>query len=141
LPFIACLARGLLRLEQNFEERGLGGFALHPQFARNGRVFATYSAPLRPTAPERWNHTRRVSAFSADPGNLAKIDAASAPVLLQIDWPSRKHNGAALAFGPDGFLYIGLRRRPIAWHRQDGSLGGLRSSGASTDLGRSRTRH
>jgi|SRR5262245_8635326 len=106
-PFLDLRPR-MLPLEQTFEERGLLGFALHPQFARNGRVFATYSAPLRAGAPERWNHTRRVSEFTADPGNPAKIDATSERVLLEIDWPSRKHNGGALAFGPDGFLYIGL---------------------------------
>ena len=106
-PFLDLRAR-MLPLEQNFEERGLLGFALHPQFARNGRVFATYAAPLRPGAPERWNHTRRVSEFTADPGDLAKIDAASERVLLELDWPSRKHNGGGLAFGPDGLLYIGL---------------------------------
>ncbi|HEU0059441.1 MAG TPA: PQQ-dependent sugar dehydrogenase [Hyphomicrobiaceae bacterium] len=106
-PFLDLRSR-LLPLEQNFEERGLLGFALHPEFARNGRLFATYSAPLRPGAPERWNYTRRVSEFSAEPGNLAKIDAASERVLLEIDWPSRKHNGGGLTFGPDGFLYIGL---------------------------------
>jgi glucose/arabinose dehydrogenase len=106
-PFLDLRSR-MLPLEQNFEERGLLGFALHPQFARNGRVFATYSAPLRPGAPERWNHTRRVSEFTADPGNWANIDAASERVVLELDWPSRKHNGGGLAFGPDGFLYIGL---------------------------------
>jgi len=106
-PFLDLRSR-MLPLEENFEERGLLGFALHPQFARNGRVFATYSAPLRQGAPERWNHTRRVSEFTADPGNLGKIDAASERVVLEIDWPSRKHNGGALAFGSDGFLYIGL---------------------------------
>src|SRR5262245_61617997 len=73
-PFLD-LRTHMLPLEQNFEERGLLGFALHPQFARNGHVFATYAAPLRAGAPERWNHTRRVSEFSAEPGNVAKIDA------------------------------------------------------------------
>jgi glucose/arabinose dehydrogenase len=102
------LRQKMLPLEENFEERGLLGFVLHPHFARNGRIFATYAAPLRAGAPERWNHTRRVSEFTAEPGNLAKIDAASERVVLEIDWPSRKHNGGGLAFGRDGFLYIGL---------------------------------
>jgi glucose/arabinose dehydrogenase len=99
----------LLPLEQNFEERGLLGFALHPQFARNGRVFVSYSAPLRAAAPQHWNHTRRISEFTtAKAGDLSRIDIASERVLIEIDWPSRKHNGGGLAFGPDGFLYIGL---------------------------------
>jgi glucose/arabinose dehydrogenase len=102
-PFLDLRSR-LLALEQGFEERGLLGFALHPQFARNGRVFATYSAPLRPGAPAAWNHTRRVAEFSAKPGDLSRVDAASERVLLELDWPSRKHNGGGLAFGPDGFL-------------------------------------
>ena len=106
-PFLDLRAR-MLPLEQNFEERGLLGFALHPGFARNGRMFASYSAPLRSSAPQNWNHTRRVSEFSAKPGDLSRIDAASERVLMEIDWPSRKHNGGALAFGADGHLYIGL---------------------------------
>jgi glucose/arabinose dehydrogenase len=106
-PFLDLRPR-LLPLEQNFEERGLLGFALHPNFARNGRVFASYSAPLRAAAPQHWNHTRRVSEFSAKPGDLSRIDVQTERVLMEIDWPSRKHNGGALAFGPDGHLYIGL---------------------------------
>lgn len=106
--FFLDLRPRLLPLEKNFDERGLLGFTLHPDFARNGRVYASYSAPLRPTAPQSWNYTRRISEFSARPGDLFSIDIASERVLLEIDWPSRKHNGGGLAFGPDGMLYIGL---------------------------------
>lgn len=106
-PFLDLRSR-MVALEQNFDERGLLGFVLHPQFARNGRVFASYSAPLRAGAPQSWNYTRRISEFSANPGDLSRIDAASERVLLEIDWPSRKHNGGALTFGNDGHLYIGL---------------------------------
>ncbi len=106
-PFLDLRPR-MLQLEQNFEERGLLGFALHPEFARNGRMFVSYSAPLRASAPQSWNYTRRVSELSTAVGDLSKADLSSERVLLEVDWPSRKHNGGALAFGPDGFLYIGL---------------------------------
>jgi len=104
-PFLDLRPR-MLPLEQNFEERGLLGFALHPQFARNGRVYVTYAAPLRASAPQSWNYTRRVSELTAKPGDLSKVDVSSERVLLELDWPSRKHNGGGLAFGPDGYLYI-----------------------------------
>jgi glucose/arabinose dehydrogenase len=80
-------------------ERGLLGFAFHPDYARNRRVFVHYSragdgativAELRAAADGR----------SADP--------ASQRELLQLTQPFSNHNGGQLAFGPDGYLYIGL---------------------------------
>ena len=97
----------MIALEEGFEERGLLGFALHPDFASNGRVYVSYSAPLRADAPPGWNYTRRVSELTLAPG-AESIDLGSERVLLSLDWPSRKHNGGGLAFGPDGFLYIGI---------------------------------
>lgn len=102
------LSDRLVALEAGFEERGLLGFALHPQFHRNGRVYVTYSAPLRAGAPANWNHTRRVSEFTTRPGDPSRVDPGSERVLLELDWPSRKHNGGGLAFGPDGHLYVGF---------------------------------
>ena len=97
----------IVRLDEGFEERGLLGFALHPDFAANGRVYVSYSAPLRPGAPSGWNHTRRISELTLAPG-VDAIDLGSERVLIEVDWPSRKHNGGGLSFGPDGYLYIGL---------------------------------
>ena len=79
-------------------ERGLLGLAFHPDFASNGRFFVDYTDAdgnsvdlrvhaLRPT--DRWTRP-------------------SERVLLQVDQPFANHNGGMLAFGPDGYLYIGM---------------------------------
>lgn len=104
---ILDLTPRLLALEKGFEERGLLGFALHPDFSTNGRVYVSYSAPLRASAPPGWNYTRRISELTLLP-DATTIELGNERVLLEVDWPSRKHNGGGLAFGPDGYLYIGL---------------------------------
>ena len=106
-PFLDLRSR-MFVLQNDFEERGLLGFALHPQFARNGRFFVSYSAPLRDSAPQNWNHTRRISEFSTKPNSVATVDLSTERAILIQDWPSRKHNGGGLAFGPDGMLFIGM---------------------------------
>lgn len=53
----------------------------------------------------------RVSEFSVGDGRVPK---ASQRDLLVIQQPSVRHHGGSLAFGPDGYLYIGVG---------DGSLG------------------
>lgn len=97
----------LLELEEDFEERGLLGFALHPDFAENGRLYVSYAAPLREEAPKGWNYTRRISEFTLAP-DVESVNPGTERTLIELDWPSRKHNGGGLAFGPGGFLYIGL---------------------------------
>jgi glucose/arabinose dehydrogenase len=106
-PFLDLRDR-MVTLTRGFEERGLLGFAFHPGFAENGRVFVSYSAPLRAAAPAGWNYTRRLSEFTVSAHNANQADPKSERMLLELDWPSRKHNGGGLAFGPDGHLYVGL---------------------------------
>lgn len=119
-PFLDIRDR-ILPLRQDFEERGLLGMAVHPDFKVNGRVFITYSAPLENDAPSGWNHTRRVSEFSLAADSDDHVDATSERILIRQHWPSRKHNGGALGFGPDGYLYIGF-----------GDGGGIHGVGAET---------
>ncbi len=81
-------------------EQGLLGLAFHPNYKLNGYFFVDYVAnnPLR-TVISRY----RVSAGNP---NLAQSD--SEYVLLEISQPFSNHKGGQLAFGPDGYLYLGM---------------------------------
>jgi glucose/arabinose dehydrogenase len=86
------------RVNSNPNEAGLLGLAFHPQYNKNNQVFLSYTA----AGPQL---TSTISRFLAADG---RIDADSEQVLLQVDQPYGNHNGGQIAFGPDGFLYIGL---------------------------------
>ena len=80
-------------------ERGLLGLALHPEYESNGRIFVHYTR-ASDGAIIVSELERAADGVSADP--------ASERVLLTVDHPSAYHNGGQLAFGPDGYLYVGL---------------------------------
>jgi hypothetical protein len=80
-------------------EQGLLGLAFHPQYAANGRFFVFYTRAGDGTIVIAEHRV------STDP-NIA--DAAE-QVLLTIPHPTHtNHNGGMLAFGFDGYLYIGV---------------------------------
>ena len=102
------LRNRLTKLNQGFDERGVLGLALHPKFRENRKFYVYYSAPLRKTAPTNFDHTSHISEFTATAADFAQADPASERVLLEIDKPQFNHNCGRMAFGPDGFLYIGV---------------------------------
>lgn len=79
-------------------ERGLLGLAFAPDYSASGLFYVNYTNTSGGTVVARY----RVSADA----NVA--DAASTETLLTIEQPFGNHNGGTLAFGADGFLYIGL---------------------------------
>ena len=86
------------RVNTSGNERGLLGLAFHPHYADNGYFFVNYTGSGGAT---------RVSRFSVDPADPNQGDPNSEVVLLTISQPFSNHNGGGIAFGPDGFLYIG----------------------------------
>ncbi len=106
-PFLDVSGR-MVRLRGRYDERGLLGLAFHPRYARNGRLFAYYSAPPRPGAPAGTDNTVRLSEFRVSRESADRADPASERVLLEVDEPQANHEGGTVAFGPDGLLYLGL---------------------------------
>jgi len=87
-------------------ERGLLGLALHPDFGSTGRLYVRYSSAPRPGTPPDYSHTFVLAEFRARADGT--IDAASERTLLEIPQPQGNHNSGSLAFGPDGYLYVGV---------------------------------
>jgi glucose/arabinose dehydrogenase len=81
-------------------EEGLLGMAFDPGYFENGHFYVYYSA----ANPRR----SIVSRFSLDQGNPAVASPQSEVVILEVGQPFANHNGGQIAFGPDGYLYVGL---------------------------------
>jgi uncharacterized repeat protein (TIGR03806 family) len=84
-------------------EAGLLGMAFHPEFSQNGQVFLSYTTYGGP--PE--GLVSVVSRFRSTDGGRT-LDAATEEVLLTQEKAYNRHNGGSIAFGPDGYLYIGF---------------------------------
>jgi len=80
------------RVRDRETECGLLGVAFHPDFKNNGRYFVYYTDVKGAVI---------VSEFNSATGNQNE------KVLLKISQPYSNHNGGQLAFGQDGYLYIG----------------------------------
>jgi glucose/arabinose dehydrogenase len=106
-PFLDISDR-MVKLSQGYDERGLLGLAFHPDFAKNGRIFVLYSAPLRQGGPKGFDCTTHVSEFAVSKENPNKVDMSSERIVLEVDKPYMNHNGGTIAFGSDGYLYIPL---------------------------------
>lgn len=83
-------------------EQGLLGLAFHPGYAENGLFFVNYTDRQGATVVSRFS-----MAAGWEPGGPPAADPGSEMPMLKLDQPAGNHNGGHLAFGPDGYLYIG----------------------------------
>lgn len=84
------------RVDDSGNEMGLLGLAFHPDYESNGYFYVNYTG-------DRGN--TRISRFQAN-GDTA--DPNSERILMIVEQPYENHNGGAVVFGPDGYLYLGL---------------------------------
>lgn len=90
----------LVNYNDNKNEEGLLGLAFHPDYKKNGEFFVYYTRK-----PGLLSVISRFKVSKDDPN---RADPASEEVLLTIKQPMWNHNGGTLAFGHDGYLYIGM---------------------------------
>ena len=111
-PFLDFRDRLDPTIEPGFDERGALGFAFHPDYAENGRLYVYYSAPLREEHTlqnEEWGtHTSHIAELKVSEDDPNKADPDYERLVLQVDQPQFAHNAGTLAFGPDGMLHIAL---------------------------------
>jgi len=106
-PFLDVIGK-MVTLDSGYDERGLLGMAFHPQYSTNKRFFVFYNVPRQPEDPDGFDSRVRLSEFLASESDPNIADAASEKVLLEVNKPQANHNGGQLAFGPDGYLYVGI---------------------------------
>jgi glucose/arabinose dehydrogenase len=92
----------LVKLNNGYEERGLLGIALHPQFKSNKKFYLYYSVP----STKGSNHTGVLAGYSLTTDG--KVDANSGRVILTVEEPDGNHNGGCIQFGADNYLYVSL---------------------------------
>ena len=118
-PFLNVASR-LVPLDPGYDERGLLGFAFHPDFnnpsAPGFRKLYTYtSEPVAGAADftvpnaSAFDHQSVIAEWRVSTGNPDRVDLATRREVMRIDEPQANHNGGDLVFRPsDHYLYVSL---------------------------------
>ena len=81
------------------DERGFLGVAFHPMYASNRFMFVSYTDG---------NSDTMIARYTLSAATPPVVDLNSRVEILRVDQDFSNHNGGHIAFGPDGYLYIGM---------------------------------
>jgi uncharacterized repeat protein (TIGR03806 family) len=88
-------------------EGGLLGIAFDPGFATSKRLYLSYTSPGNLGVMGGNNLHSVLSRFTTSDDGLT-FNPATEEILLEQYQFADNHNGGNIAFGPDGYLYMGL---------------------------------
>jgi glucose/arabinose dehydrogenase len=79
--------------------------AFHPNYSVNHKLYVSY---VEPSSINKRTGKLVISQFTCSSADPQKVDLTTEKKVLQLDPSTASFNGAQIAFGPDGDLYISI---------------------------------
>lgn len=100
----------------NTGERGLIGVAVHPDYANNHYVYLYHTVPA---GAERTAAFNKIVRITIDGIAMAESSLVTILELNDLSSSHTNHNGGAMAFGPDGKLYVAVGENATGTNAQN----------------------
>jgi hypothetical protein len=115
-------------VETGYQEQGLLGLAFAPDYATSGRFYVYFTTKAQSTPVVTGDDDIEIDEYQRSAANPDVADPATRRPVLVVPHPGKNfHNGGTIAFGPDGYLYVGTG---------DGGTNGAASRDKSSLLGK-----